>query len=236
MILSAGAVGSPQTLMLSGVGDEVHLTEVGVQPVGENLSYDILSAIYPSTWLAYLSGGGPLTSSGACGGLAYVHTGVNNDSRPDIQYHMLEVSPATDHGFIIFKNFGLLRKAWPWFKDHTEKFSAMVLPTLLRPKSRGFVKLRSSNPDDHPVIHPNYLQEKKDMDTMLAAVNQPSSCSIQLLCNQLVLSCGDQNLSATICSSCLLPTGSAMSTTFHSLSTTLWVPAPWARCLMPDSR
>ena len=98
MILSAGAVGSPQTLMLSGVGDEVHLTEVGVQPVGENLSYDILSAIYPSTWLAYLSGGGPLTSSGACGGLAYVHTGVNNDSRPDIQYHMLEVSPATDHG------------------------------------------------------------------------------------------------------------------------------------------
>ena len=69
MILSAGAVGSPQTLMLSGVGDEVHLTEVGVQPVhhlpevgqnlqdhlnipmnidvGENLSYDILSAIRP---------------------------------------------------------------------------------------------------------------------------------------------------------------------------------------------
>jgi len=193
VILSAGTVGSPQILMLSGVGDKAHLVEVGIEPVhhlpgvgtnlqdhlvvpmhidvDDNLSFDILSAIYPSSWLDYISGHGPLTSSGACSGLAHVSTGLSNDSRPDIQYHMLEVSPASDHGFVIYKNFEMLPQAWPWFEAHTGRSSAMVLPALSRPKSRGYIKLRSNNPDDHPIIQPNYLTEKQDMDTLLAAVN-----------------------------------------------------------------
>ena len=160
---------------LPGVGQNLqdHLTLPINIDVGENLSFDILSAIYPTTWLQYLSGDGPLSSSGACGALAHVHTEVNTDSRsrPDIQYHTLGLSAATDHGFVIFKNLGLLSKAWPWFEAHTERSSAMIMPTLARPVSRGFIKLRSSNPEDHPIIQPNYLKEQKDLNTMLAAVN-----------------------------------------------------------------
>ena len=46
----------------------------------------------------------------------------------------------------------------------------MVLPTLLRPKSRGFIKLRTNNPFDHPVIQPNYLQEPEDIQTFVAGM------------------------------------------------------------------
>ena len=193
VILSAGTIGSPQLLMLSGVGDHDHLSDLGIQPVhhlpqvgqnlqdhlivplmidvDDNLSYDILSAIYPSSWLSYMSGKGPLTSSGACSGVAHVSTHSNSGTRPDIQYHMLEVSPATDYGFVVYKNFGMLEQAWPWFEKHTNKFSAMVVPALSRPESRGYIKLRSNNPEDYPLIDPNYLKDKKDMDTLLSAVN-----------------------------------------------------------------
>ncbi len=46
----------------------------------------------------------------------------------------------------------------------------MVLPTLLRPKSRGFIKLRTNNPFDHPIIQPNYLQEPEDILTFVAGM------------------------------------------------------------------
>jgi len=193
VIISAGSIGSPQILMLSGIGNKDHLQEVGVEPVhhlpgvGQNLQdhlilpvnidfqdglgFDPLAAAYPSTISAYLSGKGPLTSSGGCGGLAHVHTELNTDPRPDIQYHLAGLSFATDQGFVLFKNFGMLASAWPWYAAHTAKASGMVIPTLSRPESRGFVKLRSSNPRDHPIIQPNYLTVQKDLDTFLSAVN-----------------------------------------------------------------
>jgi len=193
VILSAGSIGSPQILMLSGIGDKDHLQEVGVESVhhlpgvGQNLQdhillpinidfndglgIDPLAALYPSTFLSYLSGGGPLTSSGGCGGLAHVHTELNTDPRPDIQYHLAGTSFATDHGFVLAKNFGFLPSAWPWFAGHTHRSSGMLLPTLSRPESSGFIKLRSSNPRDHPIIQPNYLTKQKDLDTFLSSVN-----------------------------------------------------------------
>ena len=109
VIISAGAIGSPQILLLSGIGDTDHLQEVGIDTlhhlpgVGQNLQdhlffpifihlsdglvFDPLAALYPSTISSYMSGGGPLTSSGGCGGLAHVHSDINTESRPDVQFH-----------------------------------------------------------------------------------------------------------------------------------------------------
>jgi len=193
VIISAGAIGSPQILMMSGIGDTDHLQEVGVDPVhhlpgvGQNLQdhlilsimidfndglgFDPLAATYPSTIRSYLNGGGPLTSSGGCGGLAHVHSQINKDPRPDVELHMAGLSFATDHGFVLFKNFGFLPSSWPWIAGHTHKASGMIIPTLNRPQSRGFIKLRSSNPMDHPIIQPNYLTVQEDLDTLLAGVN-----------------------------------------------------------------
>jgi choline dehydrogenase-like flavoprotein len=42
-----------------------------------------------------------------------------------------------------------------------------LLPTLLRPKSRGFIRLRSSDPFEYPIIEPNYLQHPDDVRTFV---------------------------------------------------------------------
>ena len=135
IILSAGTVGSPHILMLSGIGDEQHLADMGIETVHhlpdvgknlqdhlmvglnmdvkEGLGTDPLAGLYPSTAAEYMEGKGPL-SSNACGGLAHIHTEINADPRPDIQLHMASITLAVDHGFSIFPNFGMLDKAWPW--------------------------------------------------------------------------------------------------------------------------
>ena len=46
------------------------------------------------------------------------------------------------------------------------------MPTLSRPKSRGFIKLRTSNPQDHPIIQPNYLTVQHDVDTLVAGLTR----------------------------------------------------------------
>ena len=47
-----------------------------------------------------------------------------------------------------------------------------ILPTLLHPKSRGFVKLRSSDPLTNPIIQPNFLQEEEDMDQLVTGIKK----------------------------------------------------------------
>jgi len=197
VIVSAGAIGSPQILMLSGIGDQEHLQEVGVTPVhhlpqvGQNLqdhlilfvafdtpnplSFDALAPIYPDTWDQYNNGEGegPLSSTGGCAGLAHVHSGINTDkSRPDVQFHLLGLTVATDYGLILKENLGVDEKFWRWFSKHTGNFSSGIVPTLSRPRSRGYIKLRSSDPNDYPIIQPNYLSEQHDVDTMVAGVQK----------------------------------------------------------------
>ena len=195
VILSAGTIGSPQILMLSGIGDTEHLQEVGVEPVhhlpevGHNLqdhlivpvnfdtpeplSLDVLASLYPATLLNYLrDGSGPLSSTGGLSGAAHVVTSINNDTRhrPDLQLHLCALTIAIDHGLVLKKNFGVSDLSWSWASGHVHNYSSMILPTINRPRSRGFIKLRSNNPHDHPVIQPNYLTLQEDVDTLVAGI------------------------------------------------------------------
>ena len=191
IVLSAGTIGSPQIMMLSGIGDEKHLSDMGIETVhnlpdvGHNLQdhltvglnmdvkdgfgLDPLAGLYPSTNTAYKEGKGPL-SSNSCGGVAHIHTEVNNGSRPDIQLHMITATLAVDHGLLLKTNLGFLDDGWSWVEPHCHNSSSAILAILSRPKSRGFIKLRSSKPEDHPIIQPNYLSEQEDVDTLVAAV------------------------------------------------------------------
>ncbi|MCC5857582.1 MAG: choline dehydrogenase [Ectothiorhodospiraceae bacterium] len=178
VLLCAGAINSPQLLMLSGVGpeDELRRHRIAVQKalpgVGRNLQdhLDILivhRATQPVThgltfssipsliraFRAYRRGDiGMLSSNGTeAGGFACSRPGLDV---PDLQLHLTLVK-LEDHA----GNLRLLLG---------HGFSLHVCN--LRPRSRGTITLASANPLDAPLIDPNYLADPDDMAQMLAAV------------------------------------------------------------------
>ncbi|WP_336325709.1 GMC family oxidoreductase [Halovenus sp. HT40] len=169
VIVSAGAINSPQLLMLSGIGPAEHLEEMGIDVVadlpgvGKNLQDHLyVPVVYDSAEPITLDnaetianfgkykafGDGPLTSNVGEGG-AFLQTPLADD-RPDVQFHF---APAyfIEHGF---------REL-----DHDHGFSVASLQ--LRPESRGFVELESTDPRDHPRIDPQYLSAEGDIDVQV---------------------------------------------------------------------
>jgi len=176
IILSGGAYGSPTILLRSGIGDEHYLASkeidclVNLKGVGENLqdhldyitshrvdSWDLMGAPFRSGKFTLraplellkllLNNTGMFTSPLAEGG-AFLKTDQNLDV-PDIQLHFV-VGMVEDHG-----------RAKIWGNG----FSCHMC--LLRPKSTGSVKIASKNPNDDPLIDPNYLSNKEDLNTMI---------------------------------------------------------------------
>ncbi|XP_049887188.1 glucose dehydrogenase [FAD, quinone]-like [Pectinophora gossypiella] len=140
VVLSAGTIGSAQILMLSGVGPEDHLREVGVNPlvnlpVGYNLQDHVTfsgnafivndsrlcvndaMAASPISATAYLAGRGPLTLPGGATGLAFTRTRYAHDdlasSRPDIELVMGAGSLAGDLLGILRSLLGVTDR-WYW--------------------------------------------------------------------------------------------------------------------------
>ncbi|XP_029168311.1 LOW QUALITY PROTEIN: glucose dehydrogenase [FAD, quinone]-like [Nylanderia fulva] len=196
VILSSGAVNSPQLLMLSGIGPKEHLQELGIpviqdSRVGHNLQDHIglgglaflinqeisiiqnrLQNIQTAMQYAVL-GDGPLTVLGGVEGVAFVNTKYTNASLnfPDIELHFVSGSTNSDSGVQIRKIHGLTKKFYDTvFGPISDKDTWSVIPMLLRPKSRGMIKLRSKNPFDHPLIYPNYFKEPEDMATLVEGV------------------------------------------------------------------
>jgi len=171
VILSAGAIGSPQLLMLSGVGKPDELTALGIDVkaelpgVGENLQDhpflvgiwestaggSLLDAQKPKAMLEFLRGGeGPLTSTVA---EAFLWTRADREAiAPDLQFHM---APAyfADHGF-------------EEYDDH----AFTIGPVLVAPRSRGWIKLRTADAAAKPRILGNHLTEQADVDAMIHGV------------------------------------------------------------------
>lgn len=171
IILCAGAIGSPQLLMLSGVGPAEHLRAFGIPVVcdlpgvGANLQdHPAVPVVFQCTQpisllnAESLSGlarymvfkDGMLTSNVAEAG-GFVTTNPEAPA-PDLQFHF---GPGyyVDHGF-------------QKIKDHAFTFG----PTFIRPASRGRVTLRSSNSLDAPLIHANYFADPRDLTVMLEGV------------------------------------------------------------------
>ncbi|MGU3782453.1 GMC family oxidoreductase [Burkholderia metallica] len=173
VILCAGALQSPQLLMLSGVGPKAELQRHGIAVVadlpgvGENLQdHPDFVVSYKTNSLdalgVSLRGGlktlrdirqyrhsrtGTLTTNFAEGG-AFLKTRPDLE-RPDVQMHFV-VAPVNDHGRKLQLGHGI---------------SCHVC--LLRPKSRGTVKLRSADPVDAPLIDPAFLAHADDLDVLV---------------------------------------------------------------------
>lgn len=168
VVLSAGAIGSVQLLLLSGVGPRPHLDEMGIVPlhdlpgVGNNLQDHLqLRLIYKVSGVRTLNETygsvlrrigmgldyalrrrGPLTMAPSQLG-AFTRSDPHQD-RPNIQFHVQPLS---------LDKFG----------DPLHPFPAFTVSVAnLRPTSRGYIRLRSRDPADKPVIQPNYLSTEED--------------------------------------------------------------------------
>ncbi len=175
VIVSAGAIGSPRLLMLSGIGPADHLKKAGVTPshdlpgVGENLqdhvdvcvisectgdhSYDKYGKPH---WAALaglrylLTRTGPVASSlFETGGFWYAD---KNASAPDIQFHF-GLGSGIEAGIAKLVNPGVTLNSAP-----------------MRPRSRGTVRLANADPASAPLIDPNYWSDSYDCELSLRAL------------------------------------------------------------------
>ena len=175
VVLAAGAVASPQILMVSGIGaaDEIRAHGIKVVAdlpgVGKNLQDHLQARPVYRTSLSTINTeinnfakqclialryavtrSGPMTMAASLG-TAFLKTRPEL-ATPDIQFHIQPFS-ASDrinqpHGF--------------------NAFTASVLQ--LRPESRGEIRLRSADMRDHPEIYPNYLATRTDQDTIVEGI------------------------------------------------------------------
>lgn len=193
VILSGGSINSPQLLMLSGIGPKTELLKHRISlisdlPVGMNLQDHIalggltfvinqpVSIIENrfhtmSTVLEYaIFGQGPLTIMGGVEGLGFVNTKYVNASEdfPDIEFHFVSGSTNSDGGNQLMKIHGLKDSFYKSvFEPLAGKDTFSIFPMLLRPKSKGSIKLRSSNPFEYPKIYPNYFDNEEDIKTLI---------------------------------------------------------------------
>ena len=177
VILAAGAIGSPQLLLLSGIGPAAELRKLGIdvaadlRGVGQNLQDHVIAIlawddasgtagnVKPMNmlgwWLRYLwTHAGPLAATAVEGG-GFLRTS-SRASRPDMQFHFLPIGSVQ----VNYDRQG--------FAPSGRRYT--LLPTLLYPQSRGEITLRSADPTQAPAIDPRYFSDDADMRVLLDGV------------------------------------------------------------------
>jgi choline dehydrogenase len=178
VILCGGAIASPQVLLLSGVGDAQHLAEHGiplvahVPAVGRHMEDHLIVPIQYRTaspvsvaravnsrlkrwgvglrWLLFRDGLGTTN---------FCETGCFFRSREDVDYADLQ------HEF-----YPICAELGAAESNYAEGF--MFSMGIMRPESRGRVRLRSANPAEHPAIRFNYLEAEGDRRRMVDGVRR----------------------------------------------------------------
>ncbi|KAF7409729.1 hypothetical protein HZH68_004110 [Vespula germanica] len=194
IILSAGAINSPQLLMLSGIGPKEHLEEFGIPVlsdlrVGDNLqdhvglgglSFTVDEPItlkrdhlqtLPTLLNYAINNKGPLTTPGI-EALAFINSKYADPSGvyPDIQFHLV-LNSINSNDESVSKLIGLKDSIYNTvFKPLKNVDSWMIIPLLLKPKSSGWIRLKSRNPLIHPDIIPNYFAHKEDVDILIDGI------------------------------------------------------------------
>jgi choline dehydrogenase len=178
IIISAGSLGSPRLLMLSGIGQAAHVAGHGIKvvadlPVGDNLHDHLFVP------MCYRAPRGRSASP-----RKFAQAAVREIVRPRSTH--LAHTPFEAVGFV---NSGLrtgsdvpdlqmfiLPMAYPENQDQPGLHlpdsapSLTLMPALIYPQSRGTLRLASTDPFAAPLIDPNYLAEPRDLATLVAGM------------------------------------------------------------------
>lgn len=192
VILSAGAIQSPQLLMLSGVGPRNHLRQFGIPVkldlpgVGENLMDHTTAQLF----FEFPSDGGNVTQEAMddlfylafhnCGPftslpfnvIGYINTANGTDGEyPDTQmlHGHFKAGTADLAGYIALLNMDDPAKT-ELLKRNEKKDILLVFVTLMNSRSRGTVRLSSTSIFDKPKIDLNILDDDYDIDILLKAI------------------------------------------------------------------
>ena len=178
VILSGGAISSPQILMLSGIGPAEHLRETGVEPlvdlpgVGRNLvehpflligwrvtakgvrSELRLDRATLSVLRWFFFGRGPFATNGAAGNI-FLRTTPEAD-RPDMQLTCMDIGITGRDVYFPGRN--------------TPVFMLGCGISMIKQDSRGEITLKSSDPHDPPRIRFNLFKEQSDVDRLIRGI------------------------------------------------------------------
>ncbi|MBU6487543.1 MAG: FAD-dependent oxidoreductase [Burkholderiales bacterium] len=174
VIVCAGAFATPKLLMLSGVGPAAHLRQLGLEVrvdspgVGEHLQDHNVAVVSMTTrgqhgyfgedrgrrallnglrYLAFHSG--PIASNGA-ETMAFVNL-REPAGEPDLQLYCVGVM-------------------WPDPQAPKPTYGMTLMANLVRPRSRGTVRLRSADPADDALVNPNWLSHEEDTARLVEAI------------------------------------------------------------------
>jgi choline dehydrogenase len=155
VVLSAGAINTPKILMQSGIGPAAHLTEVGVKVkhdlpgVGQNFQDHILAA--GCVW-EYTT---PLPPKNSAAEATFFWKSDSSLDTPDLQPFQIEVPYVSEiHGGAYEVPAG----TWT------------IAPGIVRPQSRGEVKLTGAAPDDAVTIDGGFLKEEADLTALTRCI------------------------------------------------------------------
>ncbi|MCS3778886.1 GMC family oxidoreductase [Tsukamurella ocularis] len=178
VIVSGGVIGTPQILMLSGIGPGAHLREKGIDvhadlPVGQNLhdhlfvplTFLMKDAVHKGTPPYFAKGllqewrkpGESFMANTVFDAAAFVRTSYAKDI-PDLQIHCLPWNYPTPN-----QDADKLHMVDP-------RPGLTILPTLIYPQSRGELRLNSADPLEQPLIDPGYLSDPQDTEVLMEGI------------------------------------------------------------------
>ncbi|KAG8222746.1 hypothetical protein J437_LFUL008144 [Ladona fulva] len=185
IVLSGGAVNSPQILLLSGVGPQEDLEKIGIPViqhlpgVGMNLQNHVAffvnffvneSATTSLNWATameyLLFRDGLMSGTGVSATTAFVHSRLSEDPKgddPDLQYFF--------GGYLAnCAKTGQVGEREDPNAPADAMRSVQFIPAVIHPKSRGYLKLKSADPAAYPLIQPLYLTHPEDVERLVDGV------------------------------------------------------------------
>lgn len=196
VIVSAGAINSPQLLMLSGIGPRDHLLQLGI-PVIEDLKvgYNLMDHIgmmalafvlnqtvalresdmfNDKNMFEYMSyHSGPLSVPAGVDGIAFYDSKNPHDpdGDPDLEFMLVAGSLASTN--MIYKTLAIKEDIFETVYKPIKKFQSWAcVPIALKLKSRGRILLNSRNPFHKPRIYYDFFQDPSDLESLLVALKK----------------------------------------------------------------